>query len=218
MQYQNEEGIYVYYLRNNYDFGDAETTVIDHIRYKSLEHFFWLHNDKTIQREVGYSIYDIKCNHVVGHVYGRGYARKRYIYSDILCGITNCTKHDSRGPKFKVVCDENGNQYLPDVLVGMRRAWLNDRKASKDYRNRYNRTSNGRRKKAYGHYRHIRTFQERKLADAWDDVEFAPKTRSARTSKILPNPWDDILGHNDKSWKTQSKRKKQWKENEKCCI
>jgi len=211
MQYQKEKGIYVYFIGHNYDLGDPETLVLRHIYYESLEHFFWLYHDDTIQREIGHSVYDTKCNHVIGHVYGRGYARKRYIYSDILCEKTNCTEHDSRGPKFKVVCDANGNQYLPDVLVGMRRAWLNDKKASKDYRNRYNRTSNGRRKIAHGRYRHVRTLQERKWSEAWDDVEFAPKTRRARTNHNLPNIWDDILGHNDKSWKTQSKRKAQWK-------
>jgi len=216
MQYQKEKGIYVYFLRNNYNFGEFINSEFFHVYYQSLEHFFWLYNDETIQVDIGHSIYDFKCNHVITETYGRGYCGRRYRTSsrDILCGKINCTEHDSRGPKFKVVYDENGKQYLPDELVGLRRAWINDKKASKDFRNRYDRTSNGRRKKAYGHFRSVRTFQERKWAEAWNDEEFAPKTRRARAAPTLPDPWDDYICHNDKSWKTQSKRKKQWKHNE----
>ena len=53
--------------------------------------------------------------------------------------------------------------------------------------------------------------QERKWAHAWDDEEFAPKARAARQGKNLPDSWDDYHAHNDKCWKTQSKRKHQWR-------
>ena len=65
---------------------------------------------------------------------------------------------------------------------------------------------------AWGGHRAIRTFQERKWASAWDDEEDCPRVRARRNARNLPEPWDDIPSHNDKCWKTQSKRRHQWKE------
>ena len=66
-------------------------------------------------------------------------------------------------------------------------------------------------KQAWGGHRSIRTHQERKWANAHDDEEFAPKPRGKRNKISLPTSWDDVIAHSDKSWKTQSKRKHQWK-------
>lgn len=74
--------------------------------------------------------------------------------------------------------------------------------------------SHGWRRGAYGGYRCPKTTHEFRWATAWDDEEFAPKAGFARSSRIgrnLPNAWDDYLAHSDKSWKTQSKRKHQWR-------
>lgn len=66
-------------------------------------------------------------------------------------------------------------------------------------------------KKAYGGWRHPRTTQERKWAHAWDDEEFCPPPRARRQGRYLPTVWDDIYAHSEKSWKTQSKRRHQWR-------
>lgn len=70
---------------------------------------------------------------------------------------------------------------------------------------------------AYGYVRHPRTTQERRWTHAWDDEQdehilCRVRVRSSRSDRHLPDEWDDICSHNDKSWKTQSKRRHQWKE------
>lgn len=60
-----------------------------------------------------------------------------------------------------------------------------------------------------GHYRQMRTTQERRWAAAWDDEEFAPKTRAARNFRNLPNAWDDWWRTEDRNWKRY--RRTQWK-------
>lgn len=209
MQYQEEKGIYVYFIRDNYENGSASSE-ITFVRYETLEHFFWLYHEDSIKNDIGYSVYDHKCTEIVDYEYGRGYRGQRYIRTYIQCEKVNCTKHNTRGNRLATVFDETGKQYLPDVLVGLRRTWLYSH-ASKDYHNRYNNTNNGRKKGVYSNIRHMKTFQERKWSKAWDDVEFAPKTRPARMGYHLPDAWEDLYAHNDKSWKTQSKRKRQWK-------
>lgn len=209
MQFQKEKGIYVYFLATSYE-NESASRIIRWIRYESLEQFFWFNTEYEIQHNYGHNIYDRRCNQVTNYNYGRGYCKRRFIRREIICNIINCYEHDSSGTNLLVAFDESGKQYLPDVLVGARRAWL-DSKAGKKYKNRYCRNLNGRHKKAYGKFRNMRTLQERKWAEAWDDVEFAPKTRRARVNRNLPDAWDDWHVHNDKSWKTQSKRKHQWK-------
>lgn len=61
-------------------------------------------------------------------------------------------------------------------------------------------------------YRRIRTTHERRWAHAWDDEEFAPKVRSRRNARNLPNSWDDIprFDWRHRSWKRY--RKHQWKD------
>lgn len=74
-----------------------------------------------------------------------------------------------------------------------------------------NRSSPGSKRGNYSFWRHPRTTQERRWANAWDDEEFAPKARGARNGHNLPNVWDDIVRQDseDRNWKRH--RKFQWK-------
>lgn len=99
---------------------------------------------------------------------------------------------------------DDGKLVTPDRLVGLFRTWWEDRPRRRWGWN----WSPG----AYGQYRKVKTTNERRQIDAWKDEEFAPKVRCARNFRNLPNTWDDYMSHNDKSWKTQSKRRYQWKE------
>lgn len=105
---------------------------------------------------------------------------------------------------------ENNIFVAPDRLVGLFR---DDRKNRRLYwKNRWvSKYDCGCRRSTYGGWRSIKTTQERRWYHAWDDEEFAPKLRARRSTANLPNSWDDYLTHNDKSWKTQSKRRHQWK-------
>ena len=62
----------------------------------------------------------------------------------------------------------------------------------------------------YGRIRRPKTTQERRLSFHNKD-EGEPKIRPKRRCHSLPSAWDDIVAHNDASWKTQSKRKHQYK-------
>lgn len=208
MHYQKYAGIYIYFKRNVYNYWkDCYNTKIDVIYYKSLEEYFWHHTEFHIRRDIGYNIHDKKCCYVVARDYGHGWRNRRYVKHEYFCGKINCREHGIAGTDMYVVYDENGKQYTPDVLVGLRRAWK-----SKEFRNRYRRNTNGRKKAAWGGFRRFKTFQERKWADAWKDEEFAPHVRRARAKPNLPDPWDDHYSCGSKSWKHQSKRKYQWKE------
>lgn len=70
----------------------------------------------------------------------------------------------------------------------------------------------GGKKSAYGRFRRMKHIQEKKWTNAWDDEEFAPRIRAARSIRNLPDPWDDRYSDGQKSWKKQSKRKHQYKE------
>ena len=98
---------------------------------------------------------------------------------------------------------DDGKLVTPDRLVGLFRAWWEDRPR------RWGRYSWSR--YAYGQYRAIKTTNERRQLESTKGEENAPKIRAARNFRNLPNSWDDFMSHNDKSWKTQSKRKHQWK-------
>lgn len=100
--------------------------------------------------------------------------------------------------------------YSKDQLVGYYRIWRDD----PTRRRKYGWLSHGWRRGAYGGYKEPRSTQERRWAKAWDDEEDAPKkgfARARRRGSNLPNAWDDCISRSEKSWKTQSKRKYQWK-------
>lgn len=101
---------------------------------------------------------------------------------------------------------EDANLITPDRLVGLYRAWWDERPRMNWYWRGHGWTRN-----AWGGMRRVRTTNERRQIDAWKDEEDAPKVRAARNYRNLPNSWDDYMAHSDRSWKTQSKRKNQWK-------
>jgi len=107
-----------------------------------------------------------------------------------------------------VLIDVNDEPFPTDWLIHESRKWTEWRIVLF-----HKRTQRFARKSAWRNFRNIRTFQERKWFHAWDDEEFAPKGRASRGVRAHPSNWDDIYGHNDKCWKTQSRRKNQWKAN-----
>jgi len=206
MYYQNKAGFYVYFYKDVY-YGDYHTTKIDHTYSETLDGLFWCWNERGIRESVGYSINDRICKSVVGKLYRRTYSY-RYLLNEKICGKINCKEHNEGYDQARVVYDHNGNLYTPDRLIGLYRKWRQRR----TMKNRWSRR-NGVKKGSWGGYRGVRTLQERKWANAWDDEELAPKVRGRRSACNIPDSWDDIQVHSDKSWKTQTKRKHQWKEN-----
>ena len=111
-----------------------------------------------------------------------------------------------------VVFDENGNCFSPFKLTSLRNEWVNHFVP----RWRRRRACFGSRR-VYGRFRHINTTQERRksvdiiheISEDGDIIKVLPRPR--RNVRNLPSAWDDIWGHNEKCWKTQSKRKHQWK-------
>ncbi len=89
----------------------------------------------------------------------------------------------------------------PDNLVGKYRDWL---ATIPPYHYRWTWRHN-----AY-QCRSIKTFQETRMYYANDD-EDAPKIRAKRSPRLLPNSWDTSSERAEKGWKSQSKRKHQWK-------
>lgn len=208
MYYQNEPGIYVYYYQVVY-YQTFATRKVNGSYYKSLEEFFKGNTEHTIKKYVGYSINDKICVGVTKTDYGRGYCKRRYIRKAHHCGKINCHEHDEHRLAMAVY-DHLGKLYTPDHLIGLYREWVRTR-PNNLYKQRWFRR-NGCKKSVWGGFRNIKTAQERKWAHAWDDEEFAPKVRAARQGHNLPDSWDDYQRHSDKSWKTQSKRKYQWRE------
>ena len=101
-----------------------------------------------------------------------------------------------------------------DYLVGEYRKWNENRKAKnrKNLERRLAKQRQGRKPSPFNKMcKHMRTTNERRWANANLDEEFAPTTRAKRNAKNLPNTWWDIPSYSQKSWKFQSKRKKQWK-------
>ncbi len=209
MYYQNEAGIYLYFYVEVY-YGDYRTVKISNHFYETFDDFFWAYSEDYIRNNIGYSINDTICDKVVGTTSWRAsrYRRCR-VYDEKTCQKINCTEHNAKHHA-RMVCDQDGNIYTPDYLIGARREWQADKPRYRYLMRRWKR--NGGKKQADGGFRNVRTFQERKWAAAWNDEELAPKARGRRTARTLPCSWDDIHAHSDKCWKTQSKRKYQWKE------
>lgn len=114
---------------------------------------------------------------------------------------------------YYAVYDENRNFYSSDRLVGMYREWHKDCWARRQ-KQRLMTKRNGCKKKAHGSLRRIKTTQERRLFyvdQETQEMGIAVKMRTRRNAANLPNSWDDFWSQTDKSWKTQSKRKFQWK-------
>lgn len=131
----------------------------------------------------------------------------RYLFNDvsdtysILGDVCRCC----------YVVYDNELLITPDRLVGMYRAWKYDR-----YQQRINRFKYFRHKRtlkrAYGGFKHPRTTAEKRAFCSLKDEEYTNLGRARRNIPNLPDLWDDRYAHADKSWKTQSKRKHQWKQ------
>jgi len=96
---------------------------------------------------------------------------------------------------------EDGKYIAYHRLLGMFRSWKRNRKVRRWGR---------RRKQAWGGWRVPRSQAEKRAVVCAQ--EQGVKVRCSRNIANLPDTWDDYRSHMDKCWKTQSKRKKQWKE------
>ena len=104
-----------------------------------------------------------------------------------------------------VVYDHKGKIITPDHIVGhFRNYWIN-------YKFKCKRPAW--RRQAWSGYRGIRTTNEKRQAfDTYvEEYGIFVRPRGKRNTTNLPDGWDDYRAHNDKSWKTQSKRTHQWK-------
>ena len=132
---------------------------------------------------------------------------KRYF----MIGENQCDKNRWLKSFYCYLCyDQFDKHYSRDRLVGLYRIWRDDRR--KRYRRGW--MSHGWKRGAWGGYKEPCITHELRWAEAWDDEEFAPKkgfARPRRRGRNLPNAWDDEISRSEKSWKTQSKRKHQWK-------
>lgn len=110
-----------------------------------------------------------------------------------------------------VIVNENGTILSKETILGEYRKFLRNWKSPYDWYSKWIRLRNGRKKSAYGGFRHPKTLNELKANESLDEdaIEYGVKIREKR--KYLPTVRDDNYSHNDKSWKTQSKRRKQWK-------
>jgi len=207
MQIQNYPGIYSYSTIIAYKDADDRSghqKVIVHY-YTSIEDYFRCNHESGIKSSVGYDINDTICQTEVSATRHRSRWGRYWFSNQKYCHTVNCKQHNDVKTKAHVVCDENGNIFTPDRLVGLYRKWWFNRPKRRSYYHA------GYKPGCYGGFRTLRTFQERKWAHAWDDEEDAPKVRAAREGKYLPDSWDDFQRHAEKSWKYQSKRKHQWK-------
>lgn len=216
MYQQEKDGLYVYYYKRVYTHADDVFGHIEivHDYYESWSSLFprcyWQENQ--IWTSVGYRINDRICSAVLETHYRKGKYGGRWAIHERLCNKINCREHKESN-KAVVIYDHNGKLFTPDYVIGKFRVYRITR-TTPSYYYRYKRT-NGRKKCAYGSHRSPRTFQERKWAHAWNDEEFTPMARGRRQGYHLPTNWDAPPSHNDKCWKTQSKRKHQWKEKKK---
>ncbi len=210
MYYQNEPGIYVYtYEKEFYAEWDIYgKRKINHVYYETLEDFFY-RGCPGVRREFeayfGYSVYDKICREPIETIWSSGHYGYRYVKNYVYCNKTNCREHDGPVNEVAVVYDHLGNFYSPDRLLGLYRA-----RAAGRFRGYWYYPS-GRKRRPWGGHRRFRTFHERKWAHAWDCEEYAPKVRAARQGHNLPDAWDDYNRHVEKSWKSQSKHRRQWR-------
>jgi len=196
MLYQAEKGIYVYRVMDM-----VNKDRITFVHYKNIEEFFY-HNmyvNNLWWRGGGYdSSPDFSWDYGID-IYRK--SQRTLAGSDYFCSTLNL-----------VVCDEDANIFAPEYLNDRYQEFheqLVRRRAKAIETSRHNKR-HGRKPKAYGNFRSIRTFQERKMSFAFDEENFV-KCRSRRNNSNLPNSWDDYYSYNQKCWKKQSKRKHQWK-------
>lgn len=108
----------------------------------------------------------------------------------------------------KVAYNSKGKLLTVDLLVGYARSNRGLSRLS-EYDKIWMKKMQGRKRRAYGTWRHPRTLQEKRWAHAWDDEEFCPPVRAVRQGYHLPDVYDDYYSHNEKNWKRH--RKTQWR-------
>lgn len=105
-----------------------------------------------------------------------------------------------------VIYDENSTMYTKDRILGLYRNWKSKRISDYDFL-RFNKMT-GRKHSVYGWYRSIHTYPEMR---EWFNVdEYNIRGRARRSKAMLPESWDDISRHVEKSWKNQSKNRHQY--------
>ena len=196
MLYQAEKGIYVYRVL---DVSMKQRLSCNY--YKNIEEFFY-HNMYVSNLWWRRGTYDSTPD--FGWDYGIDIYRKSkrtLAGSDYFCSTLNL-----------VVCDEDAKIFAPEYLNDRYQEFHTQlvRRRVKSNETRRHNKRHGRKPGAFGGFRSIRTFQERKMSFAFDEENFV-KCRSSRNNSNLPCSWDDYYSHNEKSWKHQSKRKHQWK-------
>lgn len=197
MYYQEREGIYVYFVkRSGWCDRDPEFFVEF---YEDFNRLFSRHSEWEI----------------------------RYLFKDFEAIQRNISKEDGRhierypesAKYYRAAYDWLGNWYQPDVLLGKYRKWRSERigylKKREYWQVKQDRKRRGRKPKAIGSL--VWAPIGRKLRQAFHDPEALElgisfdigKEKSAR---MLQLPYEDCYYHRtEKSWKTQSKRKRQWK-------
>ncbi len=83
---------------------------------------------------------------------------------------------------------------------------LRSRKRWSRWEHRHGRKTDG----CYGTFRHPKTNNERRQAFQNKD-ENEPPIRARRNYNTIITAWDDRIAHSEKSWKAQSKRKRQFR-------
>lgn len=193
--FQEVPGIYVYSLITVHS-DPYRTDKILSRYHGSFDSFIKLINWRDVDG-FGYKVSDRIC-----------YDPKDSCYTcfPVRCHTPNCQDPHHFKLGTSVVCDENGLLITPDVIWGA----LHEYESTQKPRRFYNTWRNGWWR---SHHRSPKTTNERKQYDACMVDEDAPNVRGKRRPSNLPNTWDDLMRHNDGCWKTQSKRKHQWKNN-----
>jgi hypothetical protein len=187
LQDLNYPGIYIYTKQSAATSG----TVCDGLYvnyYATFEAFFKVYNEKVI---------------------ASSFTSIDHIYDNLpQCAPKWWEQHYEQ--HYHAAYDENGKYLSVSFLVGKYRKWLEERR--KYWRAIDHNRRHGSKRRVYGWYRHIRTTHE--LSMYFDDptaLELGFNVKGRASRNCLPTVWDDVRRHNDKSWKTQSKRRRQWK-------
>ena len=157
------------------------------VTHETLEKFFAYHRpDEDDLKNFGYQVGDRTARH---HIFPR-----KIRYEDPW--------YWNKNTRFCYLMYDYDKFITPDNLVGKYRDWWNN---LKHYRYYFSYRCG-----AYQHGRALKVNNEVRQYYANDD-EDAPRIRAKRSPSILPDAWDRSFYPSEKSWKTQSKRKHQWK-------
>lgn len=206
MYYQQEDGFYVY--RYDYVYEEVFSEHCQQWFEKLHKRLTWEHFKTLPELFRSYNEYafEHRFSHNIEHTFCMFSPYKRRGW--LPCRNKNCNIHSDGNIPCYVVYDHNGYLYTPSKLIELYREWRDE---VYKYRKRWYVHHAGYKKGCWGGYHYMRTFQERKWANAWDDEEYPVKVRARRNAANLPTVWDDYRTHAEKSWKWQSKRRHQWK-------